>query len=108
MSASNASGTHERDCLVKRLLLRSTAFVRATRRMLRKRPQAVEDIQAALELLTEDAFHPQLRTHKLKGKLEGSWACSAGYDLRIVFTFVPYEGSEAILLQTVGTHEEVY
>ena len=107
MSASNASGTHERDCLVKRLLLRSTAFVRATRRMLRKRPQ-VEDIQAALELLTEDAFHPQLRTHKLKGKLEGSWACSAGYDLRIVFTFVPYEGSEAILLQTVGTHEEVY
>ena len=108
MSARNTSGTHERDCLVKRQLLRSTAFVRATRRMLRNHPQAAEAVQAALELLTEDAFHPQLRTHKLKGKLEGSWACSAGYDLRIVFTFVPYEGSEAILLQTVGTHEEVY
>jgi mRNA-degrading endonuclease YafQ of YafQ-DinJ toxin-antitoxin module len=108
VSARNGSGTHERDCLVKRLLLRSTAFVRATQRMLRKHPQAAEDVQAALELLTEDAFYPQLRTHKLKGKLEGSWACSAGYDLRIVFTFVPYEGSEAILLQTVGTHEEVY
>jgi addiction module RelE/StbE family toxin len=76
--------------------------------MLRKHPQAAEAVQAALELLAEDAFHPQLRTHKLKGKLEGSWACSVGYDLRIVFTFVPYEGSEAILLQTVGTHEEVY
>ena len=108
MSASNASRTHERDQIVKRLVLRSTAFVRATRRMVRKYPQAAEDVHAALELLTEDAFHPQLRTHKLKGKLEGSWACSVGYDLRIIFKFVQYEGSEAILLQTVGTHEEVY
>jgi addiction module RelE/StbE family toxin len=67
-----------------------------------------EDIQQALELLAEDVFHPRLRTHKLKGKLEGSWACSAGYDLCIVFTFVQDEGVEAILLETVGTHEEVY
>lgn len=27
-----------------------------------------EDIQSALELLEEDAFHPKLRTHKLKGE----------------------------------------
>jgi mRNA-degrading endonuclease YafQ of YafQ-DinJ toxin-antitoxin module len=44
----------------------------------------------------------------LKGKLEDAWACSAGYDLRVVFKFVIYEGSEAVLLLTVGTHEEVY
>jgi len=61
-----------------------------------------------LELLAEDAFLPRLRTRKLKGRLKGSWACSAGYDLRIVFKFVQYEGTEAILLETVGTHEEVY
>ena len=36
-------------------------------------------------------FAPQLETHKLKGKLSGSWACSAGYDLRIVFDFVKAE-----------------
>lgn len=59
-------------------------------------------------LLSEDAFHPKLKTHKLKGNLEGSWACSSGYDLRIVFEFVASEGSEAILLQTLGTHDEVY
>jgi mRNA-degrading endonuclease YafQ of YafQ-DinJ toxin-antitoxin module len=35
-------------------------------------------------------------------------AVQAGYDLRLVFTFVEYEGKEAILLQAVGTHEEVY
>jgi len=49
-----------------------------------------------------------LKTHKLKGDLQGSWACSGGYDLRIVFEFVQYQGSEAILLESIGTHEEAY
>jgi addiction module RelE/StbE family toxin len=93
---------------MRRRLLRSSAFVRAAKRRVRKDPRVAEDIRAALELLAEDAFHPQLRTHKLKGDLKGSWACSAGYDLRIVFKFVQHEGTEAILLETVGTHEEVY
>jgi mRNA-degrading endonuclease YafQ of YafQ-DinJ toxin-antitoxin module len=93
---------------MKRPLLRSNAFVRAARRIVRRNPQLAQDIRTSLELLSEDAFHPLLRTHKLKGKLEGSWACSAGYDLRIIFEFVQHEGSEAILLETIGTHQEVY
>ena len=93
---------------MKRDLLRSSAFIRAARRFVKKHPEVAEDLKSALELLTEDAYHPLLRTHKLKGKLEGSWACSAGFDLRIVFQFVEHKGTEAILLQTVGTHEEVY
>ena len=93
---------------MRRRLLRSSSFVRAAKRRVRKDPRVAEDIRAALELLAEDAFHPQLRTHKLKGKLRGSWACSAGYDLRIVFKYVRHEGAEAILLETVGTHDEVY
>lgn len=93
---------------MKRLLLRSNSFIRSARRLIRKNPAASEDVKNALQLLTQDAFHPLLKTHKLKGKLEGSWACSAGYDLRIVFEFVKYEGAEAILLETIGTHREVY
>jgi len=46
-------------------------------------------------------------THKLKGKLKNSWACSAGYDLRIVFQFVRHQQNEAILLEAAGTHDEV-
>jgi mRNA-degrading endonuclease YafQ of YafQ-DinJ toxin-antitoxin module len=76
--------------------------------MVRKTPGAAEDLRATLELLSEDAFDPRLRTHKLKGPLATSWACSAGYDLRIVFALVEAEGKAAILLQTVGTHEEAY
>jgi mRNA-degrading endonuclease YafQ of YafQ-DinJ toxin-antitoxin module len=93
---------------VNRLLLPSPAFIRAAKRILKRDSSLAGPIQAALELLAEDASHSQLRTHKLKGKLEGSWACSAGYDLRIIFCFVQHEGAEAILLETMGTHDEVY
>lgn len=93
---------------MKRLLLRSRSFAAAAKRLVKKHPQSALDIQSALELLTTDAFHPRLKTHKLKGDLQGSWACSAGYDLRIVFRFVPYQGAEAVLLESIGTHDEVY
>jgi len=94
-------------CL-KRLLLPSSAFVRSGRRFASKQPLLGAELQAVLTLLAEDAFHPQLKTHKLKGKLAGSWACSAGYDLRVVFRFVKHKGEAAVLLESLGTHDEVY
>jgi addiction module RelE/StbE family toxin len=93
---------------VKRLLLKSSSFIRSAKRTVKKDPRLAKDIQVTLELMSENVFHPRLKTHKLKGNLEGSWACSAGYDLRIVYEFVQREGTEAILLETVGTHDEVY
>lgn len=93
---------------MKRALLRSSAFVRGAKRLAKKQPQATDALRSALRLLAEDAFHPQLKTHKLKGDLAGSWACSLGYDLRIVFELVPHGDSEAIVLQSIGTHDEVY
>jgi addiction module RelE/StbE family toxin len=76
--------------------------------LLKKEPQLADHLQATLQLLTEDVFQPQLKTHKLRGKLAGTWACSAGYDLRIIFELVEFEGDPAILLITIGTHDEVY
>lgn len=93
---------------MRRVLLQSAAFVRAARRLVKKHPEAALQLQAALPALAADAFQPALRTHKLKGELAGSWACSVADDLRIIFAFVQHEGAEAILLQTVGTHDEVY
>jgi hypothetical protein len=51
---------------------------------------------------------PRLTESQLKGRLEGTWTSPAGYDLRNLFRLVEYEGSEAILLLTVGGYEEVY
>lgn len=55
-----------------------------------------------------DPFQPRLRTHKLKGELKESYARSVGYDLRINFKFVDHENQQAIILESVGTHDEVY
>lgn len=93
---------------MKRALLRSSAFIRRAKSTLRKNPQRSSELEAVLDLLAADCFHPRLKTHKLKGELEGCWACSAGYDLRLVFKFVEWEGAEAILLLSIGTHDEVY
>jgi mRNA-degrading endonuclease YafQ of YafQ-DinJ toxin-antitoxin module len=93
---------------MKRVLLPSTAFVRAAKRLTRRDASLAEDLRSVLDLLADDAFHPSLRTHKLKGKLAKSWACSAGYDLRVVFQLVQHAGQEAILLEAAGTHDEVY
>ena len=93
---------------MSRVLLPTKAFLRTARRLTKRNPSLADDLEAALELLAADAHHPALRTHKLKGKLAKSWACTAGYDLRIVFQFVRPGAAEAILLEAVGTHDEVY
>lgn len=93
---------------MKRALIPSPTFARAAKRFVRKCPPAANAIRETLKLLAEDAFAPRLRTHKLKDTLTGCWASSAGYDLRIVFEFVSQGGNEAILLLSVGTHDEVY
>ncbi|MCK4469262.1 MAG: type II toxin-antitoxin system mRNA interferase toxin, RelE/StbE family [Desulfobacterales bacterium] len=93
-----------------RTVIWSNAFTRSFKRWMRKRPDLDNDIAEALRLLVANPFAPRLETHKLKGKLSGSWACSAGYDLRIVFDFVKAEkdSTDDILLLAIGTHDEVY
>ena len=97
-----------RDRVVKRVLIQSPGFARAAKRFVRKDPSAADALRSALKLLVADAFDPRLRTHKLKGDLAGCWAARAGYDLRIVFEFVPQGNEEGTLLLSIGTHDEVY
>lgn len=93
---------------MRRTLLKSPSFVRTAKKVLKKSPDSIKSLQQTLEYLQEDIFLPSLRTHKLQGKLEGSYACSLGYDMRLIFEIVQYEGKDAILLQSLGTHEDVY
>ena len=73
---------------MKYVLLRRSAFIRDSRRMLRKRPELVDQLLQTLGLLAADPFAGRLKTHKLRGKHQDSWACSGGYDLRVVFSFM--------------------
>jgi mRNA-degrading endonuclease YafQ of YafQ-DinJ toxin-antitoxin module len=60
--------------------------------------------------MERDVFAPALGTHKLSGTLSGLWACSCGYDCRIVFSLETDEetGREVVLLVDIGRHDEVY
>lgn len=93
-----------------RRLVWSSTFRRAVKKVLKKQPQLRRDIGATLKLLELDPFDARLASHKLKGKLAGTWACSVAFDLRILFEFVknPEGGDDDIFLIEIGTHEEVY
>jgi addiction module RelE/StbE family toxin len=88
-------------------LVWSPGFSRALKRLIRQNPQMRSPIEQTLQKLTEDPFHPSLKTHKLKGDLAEKWSCSIDYSNRIVFKFVQ-DPEDEILLLAIGSHDEVY
>ena len=52
-----------------------TSFRRAFKRKARKNPHLRQRMLEMLELLSQDVFDPPLKTHKLRGQLEGLRAC---------------------------------
>jgi mRNA-degrading endonuclease YafQ of YafQ-DinJ toxin-antitoxin module len=67
-------------------------------------------IEDTLEQMQDDVFVDNLSTHKLSGELLGIWACSCGYDCRIVFSLEKDDetGQEVVVLLDIGTHDEAY
>jgi mRNA interferase YafQ len=88
----------------------SSSFKKAYQNIITKNPRFREPIFETISELVNDPFAPKLRTHKLKGELEGSWTCSINFEYRIVFNFVQNttNGETELLLINIGTHEEVY
>ena len=93
---------------MKREIIYTTGFNRDARRWAKKNPKSQPDIRTALAALEADAFQPSLGTHKLSGGLSAYRACSAGYNVRILFEIVTHNGNEAIRLIALGTHDEMY
>ena len=88
----------------------SSSFKKAYKKIIKNDPSMKDKILAAMRLLQQDPFMPKLKTHKLKGILEGNWSCSVDYGVRIVFDFVKrkFTDETEILLMDIGTHDEVY
>jgi addiction module RelE/StbE family toxin len=87
----------------------SNTFIKSIKRVIQRNPELPRNIEDTLRLLAQDPFTPKLRTHKLKGKLSGCWACNVKYNMRIVFQFVKSEDKEDnIFLIEIGTHDEIY
>jgi addiction module RelE/StbE family toxin len=54
------------------------------------------------KIFRKDPFDPQLKTHKLTGKLKDYHAFSIDYQYRIIFEFVE---KDTVWFYSVGTHE---
>jgi mRNA interferase YafQ len=93
---------------VKRQVAYTGAFERNLKRFVKRNPSLVGPIKTLVANMGEDVFELSLKTHKLQGRLAGSFSCSGGFDLRIVFRMVKVDGIEVIQLVNVGTHEDVY
>ncbi len=67
----------------------------------RKIPKTIQNKAIVKEkLFREDYFHKSLKTHKLKGKMDGFWSFSIDYHWRIVFLL---KEDQAVFI-TIGTH----
>jgi addiction module RelE/StbE family toxin len=93
-----------------RRLVWDSSFRRAFKRATRRNPALRERIFDVISRLTREPFDPILRTHALRGQLEGLYACRVEYDCRIVFSMQTdsVRGEDVIILVDIGTHEEVY
>ncbi len=66
-------------------LIWSETFIRLFKRKIRRQPELRVSVERRLRVLSENPFYPALHSHKLKGALKGSWACTVDYDNRILF-----------------------
>lgn len=82
----------------------SNTFSKRAKKLLQKNSSLKERYADLLATLSDNIFDPALRTHKLKGELEGLYACSLTHDLRIIFEL----SNDTIHLIDIGSHDEVY
>lgn len=69
-----------------RSLVVTSRFNRAFQKFSKRDHLRQRRIEDTLRLMEQDIFFPGLGTHKLSGNLSGYWACSCGYDCRILFS----------------------
>ncbi len=93
-----------------RQLALTPKFKRAHAKLVRHHREYQRRIEETLTQMEKDVFSPKLGTHKLSGRLSGLWACTCGFDCRIIFALEKYPptSEEVIVLLDIGTHHEVY
>jgi len=61
-----------------------------------------EEVVEKIELFQKNPRNPQLKVHKLKGRLQDRYNFSVNYKTRVVFTYV---SREEVALLAVGDHD---
>jgi mRNA-degrading endonuclease YafQ of YafQ-DinJ toxin-antitoxin module len=83
----------------------SPAFARAYKKQIKNQSGLQQLFSERVGLFIQDPYHPQLRTHKLKGVLKNFYSFSIDYDLRVIFYFA---SDNEVIFENLGKHDEVY
>jgi addiction module RelE/StbE family toxin len=86
-------------------LIWDQGFKKAYEKKVRNDEDLKKKFWKSMKLFSADPFNKQLRTHKLTGKLQGLWAFSIEYNVRVIFSLLK---ENEVLLIDIGSHEEVY
>jgi mRNA-degrading endonuclease YafQ of YafQ-DinJ toxin-antitoxin module len=87
-------------------LVFSESYNRRAVKWLRKHPDLHGQYLKTLQLLELNPFHPSLRLHALRGRLQGIHSVSINLSYRITLELVISDAD--ILLINVGDHDAVY
>jgi mRNA-degrading endonuclease YafQ of YafQ-DinJ toxin-antitoxin module len=81
-------------------------YSRRAARWLKRHPELRQRYLKTLQLLEANPFHPSLRLHALRGKLEGLHSVSIDLSYRITLELLIQD--EQIIPLNVGDHDAVY
>lgn len=89
---------------MSRFIFPSQAFEKRLLKFLKFHPETKADVKRVINLLENDLQTPSLKTHKLHGRMDNSYACSIDHRYRIVFSF----DNKYVYPESIGTHDDVY
>jgi proteic killer suppression protein len=87
-------------------ILYTPGYNKRAAKFLKKHPELVFPYENTLRLLELDPFHPALRLHRLKGRLNELHSVSINISYRITLELVLCE--DQIIPVDVGSHDKVY
>lgn len=87
-------------------LIFTDSYKKRAKQFAKKHPELAEQYRKALWLLHENPYHPSLRLHPLKGRLQDLHSVSINLSYRITLELVITE--KEIVLINIGSHDEVY
>ncbi len=87
-------------------LIYTDSYNKRASKFLRKHPELLSQYKKILQLLELDPYHPSLRLHALKGKLEGLFSISINISYRITLEMIITE--KEVIPVNVGHHDKVY
>jgi mRNA-degrading endonuclease YafQ of YafQ-DinJ toxin-antitoxin module len=87
-------------------IIRTDEYFKKLKKFIKKHPDVLDRYAKMVEILEIDPYHPSLRLHKLRGKLQEYHSVSITMQYRVVIDFIIKENE--IIPIDIGAHDEVY